>query len=53
MTTPKGLSVTILKQTQSGKSGCLTDEADVSLTPNTGDTYYYMYKYEIFLQPCY
>ena len=33
MTTPKGLSVTILKQTHSGKSGCLTNEADVSLTP--------------------
>ena len=44
MTTLKGLSGTILKQIHSGKSGRrLTDEADVSQTPNvnTGDTYNY------------
>ena len=42
MTTPKRLSGTISKQTHSGKSGCLTDEADVSRMPivNTGDTYH-------------
>ena len=41
MITPKGLLVTISKQTHSGKSGCSTDEAGVSRTPNvnTGDTY--------------
>ena len=46
MTTPKELSETISKQTCSGKSECLTDEADVSCTSkvNTGDTYY---NYEI------
>ena len=43
MTTLKGLSGTISKQIHSGKSGRLTDEADVSHTPNvnTGDTYNY------------
>ena len=42
MTTLKRLSGTISKQIHSGKSGRLTDEADVSHTPNvnTGDTYY-------------
>ena len=41
MTTSKGLSVTILKQTHSAKSGCLTYEADVTrmLNVNTRDTY--------------
>ena len=34
MTTSKGLSVTISKQTRSVKSGCLTDEADVTRMPN-------------------
>ena len=34
MTTSKGLSVTISKQTHSVKSGCLTDEADVTRMPN-------------------
>ena len=42
MTTPKGLSGKISKQMHSGKSGCLTDEAYVSRTPNihTGDSYH-------------
>ena len=46
MITPKGLLVTISKQTHSGKSGCLTDEAGVSRTPNenTGATYYTIMK---------
>ena len=34
MTTPKGLSGTMSKQTHSGNSECLTDEADVLRTPN-------------------
>lgn len=46
MTIQKGLSGTISLQIPWGKSGCLTDEADVSRTANvnTGDTYY---KYEM------
>ena len=42
MTTPKRLSGTISKQTNSGKSGRLTDEAGVSctLSVNIGHTYY-------------
>ena len=41
MTTPKGLSGTISRQTDSGKIRCLTYEVDVSrmLNVNTGDTY--------------
>ena len=46
MRTPRGLSGTISKHKDCGKIGCLTDEADVSSTPdvNTGDTFY---NYEI------
>ena len=42
MTIQKGLSGTISLQIPWGKSRCLTDEADVSRTPNvnTADTYY-------------
>ena len=42
MTTLKGLSGTNSKQKDSGKIGCLTDEAEASRAPdvNTGDTFY-------------
>ena len=39
MTTPKGVSGTISKETHSGKSRCWTNETDVSRMPNINITY--------------
>ena len=51
MTTLKRLSGSISKQTHSGKIGCLTDEADVSRTPNVNRGYDTYYNFEMHFFP--